>query len=245
MATGATTAAAPFWRACLTDGDWPFTGAATSVRTPPPATSASGGAARGLGFAITSISSFISEANADAAEGLHEPDCSGDDGAPEATVSSSAMPLGVKPALKADSMGAGGLAVVCPSGAVATITGLLGLGASTLASSGASESANQSGRPARQHSESAASSPRFHKSLTFSSVSGPTCFSSMATNQSWAAAAVCGAEAVAAPSSAAPGEAGISNDAPCSCPSDSCCLWPAAEPTSACAPGCPYPGVNA
>src|SRR5215831_16085017 len=241
MAIGATTAAAPFWRACLTDDDapgWPFTGAATSVRTPPRATSASGGAAaaRAVGLVITSISSFISEANAEAAEGLHEPGCSGEDDAAEATALSSAMPLGVKPALKADSIGVGGPAVACPSGAVATITGLAGLGANTLASSGVSDSATQSGRPARQHSESAASSPRFHNSLTFSIASGPTCFSSMATNQSWAGAAVWAGGAVAAPSS---------KDAPPGCSSDSCCSGPAADPTSPAGAAWPSPGVSA
>src|SRR5207244_1833947 len=71
-----------------------------------------------------------------------------------------------------------------PWPAEAIITGLVGRGASTEANSATSESGCQSAMPARQQSESGPTSPLFQWSLSRSTESGPTCFSSIATNQS-------------------------------------------------------------
>ena len=74
------------------------------------------------------------------------------------------------------------------TGAGATMTGLDGRGASTEASSAVSDSGIQSLKPERQHRLSGPTSPRSQSSFTFSTVSGPTCFSSMATYHSCEAA---------------------------------------------------------
>src|SRR6266851_897099 len=64
------------------------------------------------------------------------------------------------------------------------ITGFGGLGASSEESSVASESAIQSDSPALQQSESGPISPLSQRRLSRSTISGPTCLSSIATNHS-------------------------------------------------------------
>src|SRR5215217_530783 len=64
------------------------------------------------------------------------------------------------------------------------MVGFDGRGASTDASSAVSERGIQSLKPERQHRLSGPTSPRSQASFTFSTESGPTCFSSMATYQS-------------------------------------------------------------
>src|SRR6266849_6031446 len=64
------------------------------------------------------------------------------------------------------------------------ITGFGGLGASREDSSVTSESAIQSESPDLQQRESGPISPPFQRRLSRSTVSGPSCFSSIATNHS-------------------------------------------------------------
>jgi len=57
------------------------------------------------GFASVSISSFINEASAEAADGLHPPDSAPTDDAPADAGDSGRPPLDAEPALNADSTG--------------------------------------------------------------------------------------------------------------------------------------------
>ena len=137
-----------------------------------------------------SISSFTSEASAEAADGRQVPVLSAsatfDDGAAAiGTCISDCIVCTMPPDENADCTG-----TLITAGelehrpAPPTTMGLGGLGASTLASTFTSDSGTQSPMPPRQHSESGPISPASQCSFTCSSVSGPVCFSSMATYQS-------------------------------------------------------------
>src|SRR6218665_1525038 len=139
----------------------------------------------GAGFDSASFSSFTNEASTLAAEGFQPESCA--DGATGAGVS--ARPgFDEPPALNADSTGPEDADEDDATGVGSTMTGRVGRGASTDASSVASESGIQSLKPARQHRLSGPTSALSQCSFTFSMVSGPTCFSSMATNHSCEAA---------------------------------------------------------
>src|SRR5438105_4427016 len=110
------------------------------------------------GLASASISSFTSEASAEAADGRQLPVSSGAPAAASGTCISPRTDFIIPPALNADSTGT--LITGAPPPVIgATITGLDGRGASSAARSATSLTGTQSEKPARQHSESGPISP--------------------------------------------------------------------------------------